>query len=326
MTPGGPSRQEHGIALILVLLVMGALSVILLDLNYSTRVNLHRSENFRDEAKASSLALGAVEAAVYWLKNDESPDYDALCEADDPSCENSWSLDNPGMEVGDGLVQLKIRDEDGKIWINDTKTLFRNNLSVGTGLPPLLVRLRDLLELEPEIFDSIQDWIDQDDEVFGDGAESDYYQSLDPPYQTRNGPLLDLSELLMVKGIGDGLYFGHTEEHPIGLTEIFTVFSTGTINVNTAPAVVLSALGDGIDGEVIADDRRGAPFKTRAEFTSYFTQEFPGVPVPNQSLWDVQSTYFSATVRVRLHRVAKFARAVLKRDKNNVTIISWHEE
>ena len=42
------------------------------------------------------------------------------------------------------------------------------------------------------------------------GAESDYYQSLDPPYYAKNGPIDELSELLLIKGIRDApeLYWG----------------------------------------------------------------------------------------------------------------------
>ncbi|PJA73530.1 MAG: hypothetical protein CO150_07960, partial [Nitrospirae bacterium CG_4_9_14_3_um_filter_53_35] len=98
--------REEGIALVLVLLVVGALSVLILDLNYTTRVNLHLAENFLDDTKAFFLARGAVEAAIYWIQEDEnpdmSPDYDAICTPGDLSCKNKWSMDNPGMEVGGG--------------------------------------------------------------------------------------------------------------------------------------------------------------------------------------------------------------------------------
>ena len=45
------------------------------------------------------------------------------------------------------------------------------------------------------------DWIDPDNNQHVGGAESDYYESLDPPYQAKDGPMDDLSELLLVRGI-----------------------------------------------------------------------------------------------------------------------------
>lgn len=314
--------REEGIALVLVLLVIGALSVLILDLNYTTRVNLHLAENFLDDTKAFFLARGAIEAAIYWIKEDEkkSPDYDAICAPGDPACENEWSLDNPGMEVEGGFVELKIRDEDGKVKIND---LFKNN--PGPNLSSFRLRLEKQLNLEPDVFASIQDWIDPNEDVSPYGAESDYYQALNPPYEIRNAPLLDLSELLMVKGIDNKIYDGKNDDHPVGLKDIFTVFSGGKINVNTAPPEVLNALADGIDGETIVKDREGVPFKSTADFITYLQREFPGAPRVPQELWDVKSAYFSAYVTVRVHKVTKFVHAVLQRKNKNVSIIYWRE-
>ncbi|MEK6776547.1 MAG: type II secretion system minor pseudopilin GspK [bacterium] len=318
-------QREDGIALVLVLLVIGALSVIILDLNYTTRVNLHLAENFLDDTRAYFLARGAVEAAIYWIQKDEedSPDYDAICDTGDPACENAWSLDNPGMEVGESFVELKIRDEDGKVWVNDTKNLFKNTPI--TNLPPFLQLLKEQLNLADEVLDSIQDWIDTNQDVFRYGAESDHYQSLDPPYDPRNGPMLDLSELLMVKGIDNKIYYGKNDDYPLGLNDIFTVYSGGKINVNTAPSEVLSALGQGIDGVTIAADRGAAPFKTKEEFVKYLGDQFPGASSVPQELWDVKSAFFSAYVTVRVHKVTKFVHAVLQRKNKNVSIVYWRE-
>lgn len=320
--------ENDGIALVLVLLVIGALSVIILDLNYTTRVNLHLAENFLDDTRAYFLARGAVEAAIYWIEEDEKKsaenkgtDYDAICSPGDPACENAWSLDNPGMEVGEGFVELKIRDEDGKFKIND---LFKNN--PGLNLSSFRLRLENQLNLEPDVFASIQDWIDPNEDTSPYGAEADYYQSLNPPYDIRNAPLMDLSELLMVKGIDNKMYYGKNNDYPVALKDIFTVFSGGKINVNTAPPQILSALSDGIDGETIAEYRKDTPFKSTQDFAAYLKQEFPGASSVPQELWDVKSAYFSAYVTVRVHKVTKFVHAVLHRQNKNVSIVYWREE
>jgi len=46
---------------------------------------------------------------------------------------------------------------------------------------------------------SIIDWIDPDNVTHMNGAESDYYQGLEPPYYARNRPMDDLSDLLLIK-------------------------------------------------------------------------------------------------------------------------------
>ena len=102
------------------------------------------------------------------------------------------------------------------------------------------------------------------------GAKSDYYQRLDPPYYAKNAPMDDLSELLLVRGIGDHpeIYWGgsatnhapaafqqklgfgnspfQAPDYPFGLKDVFTPISSGHININTADDNVLQML-PGVD-------------------------------------------------------------------------------
>jgi general secretion pathway protein K len=58
-------------------------------------------------------------------------------------------------------------------------------------------RLRTLcnnLQVSPEFIDALKDWIDEDvDTVSPDGAEDDYYTSLEAPYRAANRPMADIS-------------------------------------------------------------------------------------------------------------------------------------
>ena len=116
------------------------------------------------------------------------------------------------------------------------------------------------------IVNSILDWITPGENMRVQGAKSDYYQTLKPmPYYAKDGPIDDLSELLLVKGIRDlpELYYGgyatnyqpgyfnaqasHFGAAPmitggIGLTNLFTPLSDGRININTAPPEVLEII------------------------------------------------------------------------------------
>ncbi len=71
---------------------------------------------------------------------------------------------------------------------------------------------RDRLMLIPgmtdEIADAILDWLDEDDDTRTFGAEADYYQSLATPYAPANGPMANLDELLMVRGVTPQLLYG----------------------------------------------------------------------------------------------------------------------
>lgn len=317
-------RNEAGIALILVLLVVGALSALLLDLNYTTRVNLHLAENFRDQTRASFLARGTLEAAIALLLADENFDFD-----DPGSPEDAiWATPNVHEEEGGTIrVRLTIHDEDGKISINDTKNLFLKDSTQSTQLPPTAQNLQSVLALEDTVMDSIQDWIDSDDEVFNFGAENDYYQSLQPPYEIRNGKLWDLTELFQVQGINDTIYFGGTEEFPVGLSDIFTDIGGDDkkrkINVNTAPYEVLAALGDPAFADEVESLRPIESLTDLKGLNGYGT-----LPKNIREMLDVKSSYFSMDAKVKVNRIVKSVHAVLKRIPNNdtVNIVYWREE
>jgi DNA uptake protein ComE-like DNA-binding protein len=59
-----------------------------------------------------------------------------------------------------------------------------------------------------EIADCILDFVDEDDEPRVYGAESEFYQGLQPPYYPKNGPLETLDELLLVAGVTPQLLYG----------------------------------------------------------------------------------------------------------------------
>jgi general secretion pathway protein K len=104
------------------------------------------------------------------------------------------------------------------------------------------------------ILHAIKDWLDfgDDDATEDFGAESDYYQGLDPPYVCRNGPVIDVSELALVKGMSAEIF--NVISASYGISDLVTTFGMvevaqgtgftfpGRININTAPVHVLAVL------------------------------------------------------------------------------------
>jgi type II secretory pathway component PulK len=68
--------------------------------------------------------------------------------------------------------------------------------------------LMGLPGMTDEIADSILDWIDSDDTPREQGAERDYYSTLQPPYAPRNGAPVSIDELLMIRGVTPELLYG----------------------------------------------------------------------------------------------------------------------
>jgi hypothetical protein len=104
--------------------------------------------------------------------------------------------DPSGTALRNGLI-----DESGRLNLNRLLSFELDE----TQTRELLMYLPDMTE---EVADAILDWIDDDETLRAYGAESDYYTSLDPPYESRNGALESIDELLQVAGVTADLLYG----------------------------------------------------------------------------------------------------------------------
>lgn len=112
---------------------------------------------------------------------------------------------------------------------------------------PALVRYLGYLGLaEPrarELAAVITDWTDRDDFQTDGGAEAAYYQSLDPAYLPRNGPLRSWQELAYMKGV--------TPDIARLLADHFTLHGEpGNVLADALPVAAIAALS-GLPQEVV---------------------------------------------------------------------------
>lgn len=98
-------------------------------------------------------------------------------------------------------IRFGLLDESQKLNINSL-------LKLGADAVTSRNMLGGIPGMTEEIADAILDWIDPDDNVREFGAESEYYLTLNPPFEPTNGPLQSLDELLLVRGMTPWLLFG----------------------------------------------------------------------------------------------------------------------
>ncbi|HKW92357.1 MAG TPA: hypothetical protein VJX92_10695 [Methylomirabilota bacterium] len=252
-------RGERGYALMAVLLALALLTVVVLEQAVAMRLEASAGRSFREELLATHLAEAAVQQALREVLSQ------APIQAMDEGGSLAFyrlvpgstlparlpSLPHERVMLGPGQFSYRITDEEGR-------------LNVNTASRERVGRLLQALGVEREardtVLDSLQDWIDPDDQPRANGAESeDYYSKLPVPYRARNGRLQDPAELLQIRGVTRELYRG-TDERP-GLAELTTVWSRGAVNLNTAPPPVLVALGLA-DAEItdVVKERARAPY------------------------------------------------------------------
>jgi len=311
-------KDEKGIALILVLMVIILLVSLVVDFNYAMRVDLTLAANSRDETKAFYAARSGLEMARLTLKDDD-PAYDTLSE--------DWAIFNehPGFisEKDEARFNGVIKDETSKLSIND---LVKEEGAVDENRLKQLQKLFDLLELNPDLIDSILDWLDPDDTTRPFGAEDKYYQDLSPPYPCKDSPLTTMEELLLVKGMTKEILYGYKEKE--GLINFLTIYSNGLVNINTASSLVLQSLSDRIDGglaQAIIEYRQGEPFKTVTEIKNV---SGVGDEVYSEisAYITVQSSIFSLRIEGQVRGIKKQIFALLRRDGDTIRPVFWRVE
>jgi len=245
------AKRDRGIALIIVMIIVAALTVIVTGFAYSMRVETKLARNTRFNPDMDWLGRSGVELARYllskrapgeeqmdalhqkWAGGPGRIDMDAMAELE------PWEeLPMTNVKLGNGTFSIKITDMERKLNINSApEPLLRYILEMHGGV--------DATDVDVFI-DSLRDWMDPDENPGLNGAESDFYLSEYPPYYSKNGPLDHITELKLVQGFKENPSIYNV------FAKNFTAISGGLINVNTASAQVLGLL-PGMD-PIIAGD------------------------------------------------------------------------
>ncbi|MCD6184534.1 MAG: general secretion pathway protein GspK [Deltaproteobacteria bacterium] len=228
-------KKEKGLALLMVLWITTLLAVIVGEFCYAMKIEINITRNFKESTQGYYIALAGVNRAAAELIKEttgmqklQTPVEEAN---DDDADENliEWRVgaNIPPVLFGEGEYKVKISNESGKININKaTRSMLR-----------MLLEGFDLDESEKDtIADSIMDWRDKDDLHRINGAEDDYYQSLDDSYECKDDDFDAIEELLLVKGVTADIFYG-------GLESMVTIYTqTNNININAASWEMLLAL------------------------------------------------------------------------------------
>ena len=300
-------------ALVVVMIAIFVLSVLVGAFAFSMKVETKLAMNASNQTSELWLGRSGVERARWIIALGMGCKYSSLNQkwagGQGDDCETNGPLADVSVdsfEMCDRTISLKITDLESKANINtaDQAMLQQALMMVGA----------DSGEI-PSITTCILDWMSKDAVTHAGGAETEYYQTLTPPYVAKNAPIDDLSELLMVKGVTLEMYWGSSSTNHasaafqqvdrlgravdasaspgVGLEQLFTAQSSGKINVNTASTEVLELI-PGINeamAQAIVAQRDQAPFDSLNE-----------VPVPPQIMPQLQQrcVVHSSTWRVEV--------------------------
>ena len=197
-------RKQKGSVLIGVLWCLALLSVVVVGVLHSARLDLMVVKNHGDQIQAHYLALAGIEKAKALLyrdlterqrsaKNHSGGIYDAPQEFKDvPFSRGQFSVFHQGGSAEGGRILYGVSDEESRLNVNRASA----------------EELLKLQKMTPEVVAGILDWRDADNRATPGGAEAELYASLRPPRLPRNGPLQTTRELLMVNGVSRELFMG----------------------------------------------------------------------------------------------------------------------
>lgn len=273
-------RRQSGVALLLVLVVVAIATVVTTAVTYRQHLVLARSENLLFDDQAMRYVRGA-EAWAGQILVDE-----ARRNRTD-SASDTWAVALPPMPIDGGTISGGLRDLQARFNLNNLAAVEE---ATQARQEARLRRLLGARELPEDAVEALADWVDEDSIPRGrGGAEDDYYSRLDPPYLAANAPLGHFTELVLVRGFGNA---GMQR-----LADAVTVLPGQTpINVNTAPAPVLTMLGlDITQAERAVRERAGTPFGSISGFATRLGLDRGTFDATGLS---VDSRYFELTTRV----------------------------
>jgi type II secretory pathway component PulK len=259
---GRRRKQNDGVALILTLLFVVLLTVLVVEFAYEAQVEASYALNSENEFQAKLAARSAVYNGIGILETDRLETELAASEggtAYADSRQSSWAQPGSFEPLNDAVMRTTISDEFGKINLNalvyyvggDQPTI-RENIQVAL---EEFFQTRDEGVDAKALVDSLIDWMDEDDDTYDDGAETEFYEKSENPYPCKNGPMDSIEELLLIKGMTPELYFGSQNVEPpqLPLSEYLTVHGDwlGRINPNTVYVDYDSGISDVLEAMAV---------------------------------------------------------------------------
>lgn len=293
--------KQQGVALISALVVVSIVVSVTVWLVYRQQIDIRQTANVQHLEQAYQYA-DAIEA---WAKAVLMRDFQNNKEID--SLDEDWATILPPIPIPSGQLKGKLEDLQSKFNLN--------NLVDAEGKPvprqqEIFSELLARLSLPKKLQAVVTDWIDKNPEVSSNGAEMDYYLTLENPYLTADTEIVSPSEIRLLQGIDD-------EKYKVLIPHVATIKNNSNltnINVNTASSEVLVALGLNDDqASNLIDERKDQAFQTLDDFRK--DPEVKKIITDTEGL-SVKTNWFLLHADVNIDRTRLHLNSIIYRDDN----------
>ncbi len=273
--------HERGVAIITALLVVmmaAGIAAFLLSQQSQALTRTVRAGEHAQAALYAAPTLDWARSALYELQK-QTPRVDL---------NQPWAQGLKAIPIDSAIAAGRLHDEGGLFNLNN---LVKNGVRSEADVQVFRQLLTEL-KLNPDLASAVADWIDADDEPNGaGGAENATYLSLPHPYRAANQNLVQVEELLRVRGM-----------EPVTLSRLrpfVTALPARTaVNLNTAPQEVLAALFPKLasdDLTALVKHRQAKPFADKVAIADYWKKLPP--PTADDAV-DVTSQFFTVSIAI----------------------------
>jgi general secretion pathway protein K len=287
------------VALIIALVLVALAAILATKLSFDGWIERRRAIGIMAVEQALHFGMGAEALAADVLtQSAQNGKQDTLAQPwAQPTQPLPITPENDPEAEPIGTLQGALEDMQGRFNLNNLARVTPD----GKQDPQPLEQFQRLLVsvgLEPKWAGIARDWIDADDQPGNpDGAEDAIYTAQTPPYRTGNWPMTSTSELMNMPGFGADRY----RKIAPYITALPT--AVATVNICTAPAVVLESFADNLSGEysrspdILTSARKDGCFPDVPTFTNILGQATAS-KIANR--FSDKSSYFRLTTRVTL--------------------------
>jgi general secretion pathway protein K len=303
-------RRDSGFALIVTLLVTALLVALSVEFTTEVFVDTSARHTYVAGQQSSLLAESGITGGIRLLQHTrDNQSYSSLSD--------QWAQP---LTLSDerGELRLTIEEESGKLNLNG----FPPNGELAGNFPAEVAgRLFRIVKLDSvsDLVDALADWCDENDYPHPGGAESRYYNSLKPPYASKNRSMDSVEELALVKG-----FAGEPARRLLPLVTVYQ--DLGMVNINTAPREIIQALDERISENMakrVLEYRTSTPFRNSAELA-----KVPGFETIAAGLLGkitVRGNIYRLRAEGRVQDVSRTIEAVVRLGGARPQTVYWRE-
>lgn len=285
--------RSTGVALLSAILIVLVATSVVVSITHEEVFSIRKTARMQTMERAVFYAFGLEDFARLILLDDaKNSSIDHLQE--------DWALGIPPTPQDGVFIGGYLEDEQSRINLN--------NLMVSEEWVNRLRRLCNNLELDPSFIPALMDWIDTDFDIrYPDGAEDQYEN-----YRVANRPMVDVSELMLVKNVTPEIYQK--------LQPYVTALPNPTdLNVNTMSDQVYLSLGEGLNAESFMQERDKQEFSDVADFIQRLQ-----IPI-NDSGLGTSSAYFYAHGQVIQEQQVFQLNTLFHRDAQGISRVLYRK-